>query len=73
VNSVFTNGGPRLGEFRGGAVAEVWGAPASALTGGIATLLLVAAVACVPAIRRFDLRAASEPQVVAGEARVAAR
>ncbi len=60
VNSVFTLGGPRLGEFRAGAVAQVWGAEASALTGGLATLLLVVGLALVPAVRKFDLAAATE-------------
>ncbi len=55
VNSIFTSGGPRLGEFRAGAVAQAWGAEASALTGGIATIAIVAAVASVPAIRHFRL------------------
>ena len=67
ANSVFTLGGPRLGEFRAGVVAELFGAQASALTGGLATLLLVAGLALVPAVRRFDLRAASEAQEAAPE------
>ena len=60
VNSVFTLGGPRLGEFRAGVVAELWGAQVSALTGGLATLLLVAALALIPSVRKFDLTAANE-------------
>jgi MFS family permease len=55
VNSLFTNGGPQLGQFESGLVAELWGAEVSALTGGIATLVLVGAVAMVPAVRRFEL------------------
>jgi MFS family permease len=74
ANSVFTLGGPRLGEFRAGVVAELFGAQASALTGGIATLVLVAGLALVPAVRRFDLRAATERQdATSGTAVAAAR
>jgi MFS family permease len=54
LNSVFTGGGPQLGQFESGLVAEWWGAQASALTGGIATLLIVLGVAAVPAVRRFE-------------------
>jgi len=56
ANSVFTTGGPQLGQFRAGTVAELWGAPVAALTGGVATLLLVAALSAVPSVRGFRLR-----------------
>jgi len=52
---VFTTGGPRLGEFASGVVAQVWGAEMSALTGGLATLALVAGIALIPSARRFRL------------------
>ena len=65
LNSVFTLSGPRLGEFRAGAAAELWGPQISALTGGVATLVLVAALALVPAVRRFDLTQAREGPVAA--------
>ena len=58
VNSVFTGGGPQLGQFEGGMVAQIFGATASALSGGVGVLLLVAAIALVPEVRRFDLSAA---------------
>ena len=58
VNSVFTGGGPQLGQFEGGMVAEAFGATVSAFTGGLGVLALVAAIALVPEVRRFDLTAA---------------
>lgn len=58
VNSVFTGGGPQLGQFEGGIVAAAFGATASALSGGVGVLLLVAGIALVPDVRRFDLSAA---------------
>jgi MFS family permease len=65
VNSVFTGGGPQLGQFEAGMVAEAFGTVFSACSGGAAVLVLVAAIALVPEVRRFDLtaaiRALSEP------------
>jgi MFS family permease len=58
VNSVFTTGGPQLGQFRSGAVAEVWGAPFSALSGGVITVLVIGALALVPSVRGFKLKPA---------------
>lgn len=58
VNSVFTGGGPQLGQFEAGLVANAFGATASALSGGIGVLVLVALIALVPDVRRFDLTAA---------------
>src|SRR5512135_2726405 len=45
INSIFTSNGPQLGQFESGLVAAWLGAQASALTGGLATLLVLAAVA----------------------------
>ncbi len=59
VSSIFSSGGPRLGEFRAGAVAQVWGAGVSVVSGGLITLLLVVGVAALPAIRTFHLQASS--------------
>lgn len=75
VSSIFTNGGPRLGEFRGGLTAELWGAQMSALTGGVATLLVVAAVALLPSVRSFRLPGPDEqgPDVPAATPATAAR
>lgn len=56
VNSVFTTGGPQLGQFKAGALAELWGAQLAAWTGGAATLLLVAGLVAVPGVRGFRLR-----------------
>ena len=39
-------------------VADAFGALASALSGGIGTLVLVGLIALVPEVRRFDLSAA---------------
>jgi MFS family permease len=64
VNTMFTSGGPQLGQFRSGAVAEVWGAPFSALSGGIITVLVIVCLALVPSVRGFKLatsRPAAEP------------
>jgi MFS family permease len=56
INSIFTNTGPPLGQFESGVVAAWFGAPISALSGGVATLALLALVAAAfPAIRRFQI------------------
>lgn len=56
INSIFTNTGPPLGQFESGLVASWLGAEMSALSGGIATLALIAVVAAAfPAIRRFRI------------------
>ncbi len=54
INSVFTNSGPALGQFESGVVAAWLGAELSALTGGLATLvMLTLVVAYFPAVRRY--------------------
>lgn len=58
VNSVFTGGGPQLGQFEGALVADLFGPVASAFSGGVGVLVLVALIALVPEVRRFDLTAA---------------
>jgi MFS family permease len=56
INSMFTTGGPHLGQFESGLVAAWLGAELSALTGGLATLAIVAGIAIAfPAIRRFQI------------------
>lgn len=56
INSIFTSSGPQLGQFESGVVAAWLGAKISALTGGIATLAIVAAVAALfPRVRRFRI------------------
>jgi len=56
INSIFTSSGPQLGQFESGVVAAWLGAPLSALTGGIATLLALVIVAVTfPKVRRFRI------------------
>ncbi len=55
INMMFAMGGPQLGEFEAGILAAAFGAPVSVLIGGVATLLVVGAVAkYIPALRRYD-------------------
>ncbi len=67
VNSVFTSSGPQLGQFRAGVVAELWGAEAAVLSGAFATLLLVAGLAAIPAVRTFQLPSRSDAPVPDGD------
>jgi len=54
VNMVFFMGGPQLGEFEAGAVANWFGAPFSVITGGIGCLISTAWVAwSTPLLRRY--------------------
>ena len=54
VNMVFFMGGPQLGEVEAGAVANVFGAPFSVISGGIGCLLSTAWVAwTTPGLRRY--------------------
>jgi MFS family permease len=63
VNSIFASGGPQLGQFEAGIIAQFAGAPAAALAGGLATLALTGVLTAVPVIRRFELaRPGAEPQ-----------
>ena len=62
VNNIFTNGGPQLGQFRAGAVAEIWGPQFSAVTGGVLALALTVWVAvAVPAVRRYEIPSTTPP------------
>ena len=55
INSIFTSNGPQLGQFESGVVAAWLGAQGSALTGGLATLAILAVVAVnFPKVRRFQ-------------------
>jgi hypothetical protein len=62
VNAVFFTGGPQLGEMEAGLVASLFASTAVGVTvavvsGGIATLLVVSAVALLAtSVRRYDLR-----------------
>ena len=61
INGIFTSSGPHLGQFESGVVANWIGAKFAALTGGVATLAIVALVTgFFPLIRRFQIQAANE-------------
>jgi MFS family permease len=63
INSIFTSSGPQLGQFESGVVAAWLGTEASAMTGGLATLVVLVAVAAwVPAIRRFQIQPDLAPE-----------
>jgi MFS family permease len=54
VNMIFFMGGPQLGEMEAGLVANLWGAPFSVVSGGIACLLATGWVAgATPALRGY--------------------
>jgi MFS family permease len=61
INSIFTSNGPQLGQFESGLVAAWLGAEASALTGGLATLIILAAIAAAfPMVRQFQIHPAKQ-------------
>ena len=63
INSLFTSGGPQLGQFRSGLVAAWLGTELSALTGGLATLIILVGVALwFPGIRRFQIQPDLAPE-----------
>jgi MFS family permease len=63
VNMVFFIGGPQLGEFEAGAVANAFGAPFSVVSGGIACIAATLWVALsTPALRRY--RASTSSHIV---------
>jgi MFS family permease len=54
VNMMFFMGGPQLGEFEAGVVADGFGAPISVITGGIGALIATLYVArTTPALRNY--------------------
>jgi MFS family permease len=64
VNQIFFAGGPQLGEIEAGVVAQFFGAPLAAISGGIACILGVGVISRIwPQLVRFN---GDEP-VVAGE------
>ena len=67
VNGVFVQGGPQLGQFEGGLVAELGGARLSAATGGLGALALVGALAL--AAGRAALQAARRGSGAVGAGR----
>lgn len=66
VNMIFFMGGPQLGEFEAGLLARLTTTPISVITGGVATIVAVAAMAvAVPTLRRYregDMIAALEAE-----------
>lgn len=55
VNMIFFMGGPQLGDFEAGTLAGYMGAPFSVVTGGIATLFVIAVMAKkLPILRKYD-------------------
>jgi hypothetical protein len=59
INSVFVIGGPHLGQFESGVIAAWLGAELSALTGGLATLVILVIVgAAFPTVRAYELKEA---------------
>lgn len=56
VNMIFFMGGPQLGEFEAGMLAALMGAQLSVVTGGLATIIVVAIMAVkIPHLRRYDV------------------
>ena len=55
VNSAFVTGGPQLGQFRSGVLADVLGATGSGAIGGLGALICALAIALVPGVWRFRL------------------
>lgn len=54
VNMIFFMGGPQLGNLEAGLVAAAWGAPFSVISGGVATVVLVALTAwAIPQLRNY--------------------
>jgi len=55
INMIFFMGGPQLGEFEAGALAQVAGPIFSVVFGGVATVAVVAVLALiVPSLRHFE-------------------
>jgi MFS family permease len=64
INSIFTMSGPQLGQFEIGIIAAWLGSEMAALTGGLASLAIVLAVAAAfPNVARFRIQAESAPQI----------
>jgi MFS family permease len=63
INSIFTLGGPQLGQFQIGIIAAWLGSETAALTGGLACLAIVVTVAAIfPSVGRFRIPAESVPE-----------
>ena len=59
INSIFTMSGPQLGQFEIGIIAAWLGSEMAALTGGLACLaILIAVAATFPHVRRYRIQSA---------------
>jgi len=56
VNAFFSNGGPAMGQFRAGAVAQRWGAEVAAFSGGVVVLGAAGVLLAYPLLRKFELK-----------------
>ncbi|HEX8990325.1 MAG TPA: MFS transporter [Anaerolineales bacterium] len=66
INQIFFMGGPQLGEVEAGAVAQAFGVPFAIFSGGIGTILIVAAIAARwPILVRYN---GDEPTVAGAPA-----
>lgn len=54
INMIFFRGGPQLGEFEGGAVAALVGAPAAVVIGGVGVVAAAALAALSKTLREFE-------------------
>ena len=70
INSAFVMGGPQLGQFRSGVVADFWGASAAGAIGGIGAVLCAIGIALVPGVMRFRLVTEEAVEVTAAESTV---
>ncbi len=64
INSAFVFGGPQLGQFRSGVVADLWGASFAGAAGGVGAIVCVAAIALLPGIMRFKMDPTGKEEVV---------
>jgi MFS family permease len=67
INSVFTNGGPQLGQFQTGALAALVGAELAMMGGGsVIVLIVVALVLKFPHVRDFRITAETQQKSTRG-------
>ncbi|HLF76459.1 MAG TPA: MFS transporter [Dehalococcoidia bacterium] len=66
VNSAFVMGGPQLGQFESGLIADLWSTRMSAATGGLGALVLVLVIGLVPGVWHFRLGQQGQEKPVAG-------
>jgi MFS family permease len=55
VNTLFTSGGPQLGQFRSGIAAETWGPVAAGVSGGVVVLMACAVALGLRRVRAYEL------------------